>query len=84
MDIKPCPFCGSSEVEVVQGETFRWRLAQCHQCGAKGPEVAVQTTSDSKCLRADTIEGWMLYAQKRALEDWNQRKGPPPLEAMVV
>lgn len=78
IEAKPCPFCGATEVEVVQGDTFRWRLAQCQQCGAQGPEVRIQT------MGTGTLEEWERSAVQRALEDWNQRKGPPPLEAMVV
>ena len=32
--LKPCPFCGESNVSVIDGSTFRWRLAQCNCCGA--------------------------------------------------
>lgn len=34
----PCPFCGSENVNVVEGSTSRWRVAECAECGARGPE----------------------------------------------
>jgi hypothetical protein len=38
-----CPFCDHPDVVVDEGYNFRWLLAVCENCGAKGPEVPIQT-----------------------------------------
>ena len=39
-DIKPCPFCGSADVEtVVLGGTSAH--VACRTCGARGPEIRI-------------------------------------------
>ena len=68
---KPCPFCGESDVGVKDGDTFRWRHAECDHCGARGPEVRVQTLGDG------TAKEWEANAQVRAVEAWNNRPEPP-------
>ena len=35
MKIKNCPFCGSDEVELVEGHYKSWVI--CKYCGADGP-----------------------------------------------
>lgn len=62
--IKPCPFCGVTDVGFHEGSTFRWVFAHCKNCGAQAPEVRRDTlTSDED---ADLSE---------ALEEWNRRDG---------
>jgi Lar family restriction alleviation protein len=39
MKAEPCPFCGGDSVSCVQGQTYRWVVAVCDECGAKGTEV---------------------------------------------
>lgn len=36
---KPCPFCMSERVLIVEGSNFRWERVQCIDCGACGPET---------------------------------------------
>ena len=67
-DIKPCPFCGGHSVAVVEGDTFRWRLAQCQDCGAQAPDVRIQTMGEG------TREQWEAAAHRAALDAWNMRK----------
>lgn len=43
-----CPFCGASAAQVVEGDTFRWRMVQCGACGARGPEVRIDTLADNQ------------------------------------
>ena len=38
----PCPFCGGTDIIVMDGSTFRWVVATCG-CGAACGEVRVQT-----------------------------------------
>lgn len=67
MTPKPCPFCGSEKVDVVEGSTFRWRAATCADCGAIGPEVRVQTHGTG------TREEWENKAHSDAVAAWNER-----------
>lgn len=62
----PCPFCGSTAIAVIQGETFRWRVAECG-CGARGPEVRAQTTGNG------TPAEWDQKACHAAIVEWNRR-----------
>ena len=68
----PCPFCGSSEIIVQKGTTFRWMVAVCTQCGAVGPEVRVQT-----CGSGDWYD-WKIKGKTDAILEWNERKQAEP------
>jgi hypothetical protein len=48
------------------GETYRWRLWQCSDCGAKGPEV--------RCQISGAGRGGEAEARRLALEAWNERE----------
>ena len=63
----PCPFCGMDEVTVVQGSTFRWRVAECGGCGARCGEVRCQTTGTG------TPAEWETEATGDAIAEWNTR-----------
>mgnify|MGYP002378274489 CR=1 FL=1 len=39
MSHKPCPFCGSENVQLAEGANFRWAKVECVDCGACGPEA---------------------------------------------
>jgi len=61
----PCPFCGGTDIVVMDGSTFRWVVATCG-CGATCGEVRVQTTGKP---RAEA----MVEAAQRAIVEWNTR-----------
>jgi hypothetical protein len=63
----PCPFCGGSRVSVVEGGSFRWRVAQCDECGAQCGEVRIQT------LGSGTKEQWEEEARGVVIKEWNSR-----------
>ena len=44
--IKSCPFCGSLDLNFVEGSTFRWMVAECQSCGARCGETRVKTLGD--------------------------------------
>ena len=67
-DLKPCPFCGETNVSVNNGSTFRWRVAVCNCCGAQAGEVRAQTYGDG------TRDTWEAEAKKDALAEWNRRQ----------
>lgn len=33
-ELKPCPFCGSRDVEMCQSDDY---FVKCEECGAQGP-----------------------------------------------
>jgi Lar family restriction alleviation protein len=70
-DVLPCPFCGSTDVTVEQGDTFRWRVAVC-VCGVRGPDVRVQTMGEGNPKQ------WDAQGEIDALEAWNKRASPEP------
>ena len=70
IEIKPCPFCGRTNIGVGPGDSFRWMLAYCRECGAQSGEVRVQT------LGAGTPEEWNAAGRKAAIEEWNTRATP--------
>jgi len=63
----PCPFCGSENVEVCDGSTFRWVYAGCGDCGAQAGEVRRQTLGEG------TAEEWEAAAKLSAIVEWNRR-----------
>lgn len=65
--VRPCPFCGETDVDVYEGSTFRWRYAGCGMCGAQAGEIRCQTMGEG------TKEEWEAAARIRAIEEWNQR-----------
>lgn len=68
-EIKPihCPFCGSLEVSTREGDTFRWRVAYCGECGAIGPEVRMQTVGPESMVER------VIKADRDAIAEWNKR-----------
>jgi Lar family restriction alleviation protein len=64
---KPCPFCGHVGVSICEGSTFRWRVAECNDCGAIGPEERIQTTGNG------TPDEWEENVRGRVIETWNTR-----------
>lgn len=67
MTAAPCPFCGCSEVTVIEGSTFRWRVAVCDGCDARAPEVRAQTAGEG------TPDEWEAKAVEAALAAWSTR-----------
>jgi transcription elongation factor Elf1 len=65
---KPCPFCGNETISVVEGSSYRWRVAECGGCGARAGEVRINTLAEDKAQAlADVVI--------RAVSEWNDRKG---------
>lgn len=57
MELKPCPFCGSTEIDygICTGTLRGFGYVQCEDCGA-------EISKPTKCQNADT-----------AIEAWNRR-----------
>lgn len=75
---KPCPFCGSVAVAIVDGSTFRWRAAMCSECEARGPEVRIQTAGEGG------NEAWEIQAEADAITQWSHRKAEGELSASIA
>ena len=39
-ELKPCPFCGSKQVEYEKAEDFGGTYVECYNCGVTSPVVA--------------------------------------------
>lgn len=68
-DLKPCPFCGGTNGQDEQGETYRWRKWRCNDCGACGPEERCNMTGAGRAGEAE--------ARQIALTAWNTRAQEP-------
>jgi hypothetical protein len=78
MTTLPCPFCGSTSIDVMNGSTFRWRFACCMDCGAQAGEVRAQTLGEG------TPAEWEIAAKARAIEEWNVRAPVESLQAALA
>lgn len=36
---KPCPFCSSRDIRVIESRTARMYFCSCSSCGATGPDT---------------------------------------------
>lgn len=69
-EIKPCPFCGGTDVLIDEGATFRWRVARCCGCGAGAGEVRVPSLGNSHAGL------WKRVITDLAMAEWNKRATP--------
>jgi Lar family restriction alleviation protein len=65
-DIKPCPFCGHIGIHIQDGDTFRWRYAECGSCGARAPEVRINTIEEDRAKANADVTA-------KAIQEWNNR-----------
>jgi len=40
--LKPCPFCGLSDLVMSDQSPSQWRAILCNECGARGPSVKLE------------------------------------------
>ncbi len=60
----PCPFCGHVGVSIVEPSTYRWRAAECDNCGARAGEIRWVRYDDGS---SDAV------AEMNAINEWNTR-----------
>jgi hypothetical protein len=65
--LKPCPFCGGTDISAVEGSTFRWAYLACNTCGGNRGDCRKANSA----LTADAPENMVELA-----EDWNRRASP--------
>ena len=60
-DLKPCPFCGSKNIEIIKDDDEIPRWSQCLDCVAEGPPIDYR------------FDGTPEEARKIAIDNWNRR-----------
>jgi len=76
--VKPCPFCASHDVEIVQHQTsFKGGSStvsyiQCKDCGSKGPELTSISHDGEKFknIKKETYKNWNMRFQDQTETDW--------------
>ena len=75
-EIKPCPFCGSTNLEIskktatgalVDGRIHRVAV-YCKDCNTYGPRATIRDPEDSWRFKTTELE-------QEAIKKWNERKG---------
>jgi len=64
-----CPFCGSLDVSVIDGDSPAYMVAVCNCCHARGPRIAVQ-----KAGLSINRGKWENRAVAVAKRKWNERR----------
>lgn len=74
----PCPFCGQSGIDVVEGSTFRWRVVACQHCDARCGEIRCTTTGPMSASERECI------AYQDAVAEWNRRAVTPNVRVQAT
>lgn len=71
MELKPCPFCGSHQVDLFGDDELGW-LARCADCHASAGDCDTKT---------ETIEAWNTRAERtcKRIDSPNDDEGRPNL-----
>ena len=75
-EVKPCPFCGSSDIAHTALQRDGVRVCICRTCRAHGPAVLNDTIKGANSKETDRLRADAAY------EKWNTRT-PPPGYVMV-
>lgn len=67
MNNKPCPFCGSHNIDVAETSNYRWAAGRCCECGAVGPEIRVRD------IRPAADPEFSDRDRMAAITEWNRR-----------
>ena len=68
-ELKPCPFCGSDDVEIVrqdweEDETSHHNTVNCNHCGATVSFAVCECTRGYESISADeTVRMWNTRAE---------------------
>jgi Lar family restriction alleviation protein len=65
MIVKPCPFCGSTDIIITDGTSYRWIVAKCNSCDAQSGEVRSSLDLSTKVRE--------LKERSDAFAEWNKR-----------
>ena len=78
LELKPCPFCGGTNIQAVEGSTHRWGYLACNDCGGnrgdcRKADIALPASHDTNCTafaadwNARTSAGQSLVQRGRVL-----------------
>ena len=72
VELKPCPFCGSTRLKIVSKHNGRYHYTgthsatvRCCKCHARGGTVSCKVEESYHCANKET--------EQRAVEVWNRR-----------
>lgn len=76
-ELKPCPFCGNTETEIITAKPFymlkkyqnRYCIAGCRLCGVTTRLFPLKNNTGSQLMNEAHIE----EAKRLAAEAWNRR-----------
>ena len=78
-NLKPCPFCGSSDLKFVRAPD-NW--IRCANCGAQGPMATYACAAWNRRVPDPALaelEAWLLEQI-----DWHEDTFHPPLKAALI
>jgi len=64
-ELLPCPFCGHIGLDFRDGNTHRWGIAECDECGASAGETR-REYPDTGAWHAKAIKQWNTRAKQDA------------------
>jgi len=68
MELKPCPFCGCSDLHAGHISSDRFAVL-CNVCGSHGPEFVFPDHDEE----GKSLEEWEKILTDNAINDWNLR-----------
>lgn len=73
-ELKPCPFCGATNIAFYEGSTFRWMDVQCMECDAR-----------IECRKSDTAKvAEDPVNTLRGIEVWNTRNDRAVIDGFLA
>ena len=88
-DLKPCPFCGGTNITILSKKKNIWRngfgdfvayrvySARCNRCNARGATAGGQCAPAEKKVKiygTETLVHSYKYYHDKAAEAWNRRE----------
>lgn len=64
----PCPFCGSENINLHEGSSFRWVYMGCDDCGAQTGEYRFHTLVEQEQAKIEALQD--------GKKEWNTRGTP--------
>ena len=65
--MRPCPFCGAHNVGVQEGESYRYAVVACFECGALGPPIRLRD------IRTAANPEFSWRDVESAIKEWDGR-----------
>lgn len=68
-ELRPCPFCGSHNVGMVETDGCKYAAMRCNECGVIGPEIRLSS------LHFNPNDEFEPQDFEAAAAEWNRRAG---------